>query len=75
MLDEGRQASPDDGEFIEFVKTGATVAGSYRCSACGYGVTVRSILPRCPMCSGDTWEQAPWTPFAAAAQRRSETVQ
>ena len=30
----------------------------YRCTGCGYGVTVYSRLPRCPMCGAeDAWEQ------------------
>ena len=29
------------------------------------GVIFR-VLPRCPMCGCETWEQAPWSPFARA---------
>jgi hypothetical protein len=28
---------------------------SYRCSGCGYGITVRSLPDACPMCRGDSW--------------------
>jgi rubrerythrin len=37
---------------------GAAAKGEYRCTGCGYGVTVYSRLPRCPMCgTEDAWEQ------------------
>jgi len=51
-------------EFIEFWATGASVTGEFHCSQCGYGVTVRSALPRCPMCGGVRWEtvDAPGSP-------------
>ena len=54
-------ARPD--EFVEFWPSGTTVTGEFHCSECGYGVTVRSALPRCPMCGGESWEQVPWSPF------------
>ncbi len=47
---------------------GAQAKGQYRCSGCGYGVTVFTRLPRCPMCgSDDAWEQLDWSPFGRAA--------
>ena len=27
-----------------------------RCGCCGYGVSVRVLPERCPMCGGATWE-------------------
>jgi rubredoxin len=36
---------------------GAAARGEFRCTDCGYGVTVYRELPRCPMCGGDCWEQ------------------
>jgi hypothetical protein len=33
--------------------------GDYRCAECGYGVTVRRQLLRCPMCAATAWEPAP----------------
>jgi rubrerythrin len=72
MLDERRKtgsSGPDaDGEYIEFVRTGAPAAGAYHCSGCGYGVTVHAKLPQCPMCGGTTWEQAAWSPFSRAGR-------
>ena len=49
----------DEG-FVAFHVAGEQVAGEFRCSHCGYGVSVRRELPRCPMCGGSTWE--PWRP-------------
>jgi rubredoxin len=62
------RATPD--EFVEFFVTGAQAKGEYHCSGCGYGVTVHSELPRCPMCGGGTWEQTPWAPFTHARQQQ-----
>jgi hypothetical protein len=33
----------------------AAAGGDYRCAECGYGVTVRRDLPRCPMCGMAAW--------------------
>jgi predicted Zn-ribbon and HTH transcriptional regulator len=35
---------------------GDAAVGEFRCSECGYGVSVYRVLPRCPMCSGTSWE-------------------
>lgn len=59
MLDEARKLDSTGGDFVELVPTGAFAAGAFRCSGCGYGVTVQAALPRCPMCGGKTWERAP----------------
>ncbi|HLX20075.1 MAG TPA: hypothetical protein VKR23_07970 [Gaiellaceae bacterium] len=48
----------DDG-YVAFLAAGDQVEGDFRCSACGYGVSVRRALPVCPMCGGTTWEQPP----------------
>jgi rubredoxin len=42
---------------------GAPAKGEFHCSDCGYGVTVHTKLPRCPMCGGGAWEQVDWHPF------------
>ena len=47
-----------------FLTAGAQANGEFRCSRCGYGVVVRNLLPTCPMCQGDVWEEpagSPWT--------------
>lgn len=63
MLEHAAQTDTKSGDFVEFVSTGTAVAGAYHCSACGYGVTVHTELPSCPMCSGTTWELHDWSPF------------
>lgn len=56
MLDERRRSHEQEGDFIEFVLAGTAVNGEFRCSGCGYGVTLQAALPHCPMCAGSTWE-------------------
>jgi len=63
MLDRPPQTGGDDHACAEFAHTGSIATGPYRCSGCGYGVTVRTTLPRCPMCSGEQWQQTAWSPF------------
>lgn len=65
----GKPAAGEADGFVEFVESGARAKGEYHCAECGYGVTVFSVLPRCPMCGGLSWEQAAWSPFARAAER------
>ncbi len=38
-----------------FAAAGDRADGEYRCADCGYGVTVREVLPPCPMCRGRAW--------------------
>jgi rubrerythrin len=49
--------------FVEFHATGERAHGGFRCSSCGYGVAVSTVLPRCPMCSGESWEADAWRSF------------
>ena len=59
----------DDGSasgYVQFWSTGESVKGEFHCADCGYGVAICRELPRCPMCGGETWEQAAWSPFARA---------
>ena len=66
-MEEGaRSVTAGDGDYVEFLTTGTRAAGEYRCADCGYGVTVHSALPRCPMCSGESWEQSTWSPLSRA---------
>lgn len=44
--------------FVPFGAAGERAVGEFRCRECGYGVSVRKWLPRCPMCGGGTWEPA-----------------
>jgi hypothetical protein len=64
MLDEASHARSVDGDFVEFSRAGAAAKGDFHCSSCGYGISVQAELPRCPMCSGDTWEPADWSALA-----------
>jgi len=64
MLNDAGSAEPGEGDYVHFVAAGAAAAGEYHCASCGYGVTVHTTLPACPMCAGTTWEQAPWSPFS-----------
>jgi rubrerythrin len=62
VLDETEKVALERAEYVEFVVTGAPATGAFHCSACGYGVTVQSTLPQCPMCNGTTWERERETP-------------
>jgi rubredoxin len=64
LLDEARRIDAKDVDYIEFARTGSAAAGEYRCSGCGYGVTVQAALPHCLMCAGTTWEPAALSPFS-----------
>lgn len=66
MLDDTKAPDASDVDYVEFIAAGTKVAGAYHCAGCGYGVTLHSPLPVCPMCSGTSWEQAPWSPLARA---------
>ena len=62
MLDDAGIRAEQPGDYVDFYAAGAAAKGAFRCSGCGYGVTVQAMLPRCPMCGGTSWE-------AAAARR------
>jgi rubrerythrin len=55
------RTSADD--FVEFWPAGKKVNGEFHCSECGYGVAIVRVLPVCPMCGGDSWEESGWSPF------------
>ena len=40
---------------------GVEVEGEFRCAGCGYGISIHSKLPRCPMCGTESWEPLQWT--------------
>jgi len=58
---EGVTAEGDGGPV--FHRAGTPADGEYHCAACGYGVSVRSVLPVCPMCRGREWEDPATSPF------------
>ena len=53
-------SEPPDSSVV--LATGRKAEGEFRCAGCGYGVTVRTVLPQCPMCRGRLWEAD--SPFA-----------
>ena len=46
--------------YVEFFASGDTATGDFHCADCGYGVTVQTRLPSCPMCASRSWERSPW---------------
>jgi len=62
VLGEIERAEREPAGYVEFVTTGAPATGAFHCSSCGYGVTVQSTLPPCPMCNGTTWERERQSP-------------
>ncbi len=54
------------GDYVPFYATGDSAKGAFKCSDCGYGVAIAAVLPRCPMCGGESWEEATWSPFGRA---------
>ena len=67
--DAARVEPEHDDEFIPFHSIGARMVGEFHCSGCGYGIVSRGLLPACPMCHGETWEESPWRPFTRGAAR------
>lgn len=63
MLDNVQDTGVTEADYVEFETTGSPAVGTFHCSGCGYGVTVRTTLPRCPMCSGETWEHSSTSTF------------
>ncbi len=54
-----------------FYDAGDAAARDVVCAACGYGVSGRSCLPRCPMCGGAVWEaRSPGTALTPARGAR-----
>jgi rubredoxin len=68
MLDEAWRREVGEGDYVEFLHAGTAATGEFRCSNCGYGVTVQTALPLCPMCAGSTWESSDGSTFTR--QRR-----
>jgi rubrerythrin len=49
-----------------FRAAGTTARGEFRCVECGYGISVRTVLPHCPMCRGSEWEAPTTSPYGPA---------
>lgn len=50
-----------------FFTAGSDARGDFHCAECGYGITVRSVLPECPMCRGAEWEQPATSPYGRSS--------
>jgi hypothetical protein len=68
MLDGTTDLRGADGDYVAFLAAGEAATGQYHCAECGYGITIHSELPRCPMCGGESWEQASWSPLSRASR-------
>jgi hypothetical protein len=52
----------DDGrDYVEFWPAGVAASGRFVCTACGNGVNVHQVLPRCMLCGERLWERAELT--------------
>jgi hypothetical protein len=60
----------DGDDYVAFVAAGSHATGQYRCSTCGYGITIHAALPECPMCAGTSWEKTAWSPLSNSASFR-----
>ena len=69
MIDSTPERGLSADGFVQFWPSGDLAKGEFHCSDCGYGVTVHSTLPRCPMCSGESWERSSWSPLSRAGAR------
>jgi rubredoxin len=67
---EGTESGLGIGDWL----AGARAKGEFRCSGCGYGITVHRELPTCPMCRGTEWERVPWRPYSRSLLRRNRDV-
>jgi hypothetical protein len=56
-MEKGWGTEVADEDYVDFFAMGAVVVGEFRCSECGYGISIsRAKLPLCPMCGGTSWE-------------------
>jgi hypothetical protein len=69
MLGGVRESKGEEGAFVGMLVTGAQATGQFHCSSCAYGVTIHGELPRCPMCGGQNWEEAAWSPLSRALEQ------
>jgi hypothetical protein len=62
VLDQGVRPEAS-GDYVDFWQAGSEAQGQFHCAECGYGVSVRTRLPECPMCGGRAWEESPASTF------------
>jgi rubredoxin len=65
---EPLESTPERADFAAFFPQGSRATGQYKCKSCGYGITLHTKLPRCPMCGGEEWKQIPTGPFSRATE-------
>ena len=70
MLEIGVDTDEEAEGFVPFWKAGSAAKGEFHCAECGYGVSVQTRLPVCPMCAGTSWERRAWSPLARATHYR-----
>ena len=66
MYEPGVQSKPagpsaDGRAYVEFWPAGVIASGRFVCTACGNGVSVRQVLPRCLLCGERLWERVELT--------------
>jgi hypothetical protein len=61
VLDQGVTPGSEEGGYVDFWEAGTEATGEFHCAECGYGVTVQTRLPTCPMCAGHAWERSAWS--------------
>ena len=54
---------PAREDFAAAFHRGSRATGQYQCQACGYGISLNTKLPRCPMCGGESWAQIAASPL------------
>lgn len=75
MIDSVKASRQEPDDYVPFWAAGEVAKGEFHCSECGYGVTVYRELPLCPMCGGNAWEQAAWSPLSRAIARSGRPLQ
>lgn len=61
---------PTDPAADAVAMAGGPVRGDFRCTACGYHVSVYRTLPWCPMCGGIEWHGVASAPPAGSPALR-----
>jgi len=61
-------------DFAALFATGMPAAGQYHCASCGYGITLHSKLPSCPMCGGEAWELVTRSAIGGTTGRTSSAL-
>jgi hypothetical protein len=57
------ESGATERDYVEFWPAGAMAKGRFRCTACGNGVDVKSVVPRCQLCGEGLWEREESSPY------------